>query len=101
MAEIIELAELLKQRQALNEKIEQLQANAKSEAIAKIQELINQFDLGQEDIFPVKTKAAKKELTVNKVEPKYRNPETGQEWSGRGLPPKWIAGKDREEFLIK
>jgi DNA-binding protein H-NS len=25
-----------------------------------------------------------------KVEPKYRNPETGETWSGRGLQPKWL-----------
>ncbi|MEK6290655.1 MAG: H-NS histone family protein, partial [Paraburkholderia tropica] len=22
-------------------------------------------------------------------------------WSGRGKPPRWIAGKDREKFLIQ
>lgn len=33
--------------------------------------------------------------------PKYQNPRTGQTWSGRGKPPKWIAGKNRERFLIQ
>lgn len=36
--------------------------------------------------------------TVNP--PKYRNPETGQEWTGHGKAPKWIGGKDRDQFLI-
>jgi DNA-binding protein H-NS len=36
---------------------------------------------------------------------KYRGPR-GEEWSGRGRPPKWFAalkaeGRNREEFLIK
>lgn len=38
--------------------------------------------------------------SVSKVAPKYRDPVTGQTWTGRGKPPAWIAGKDREQFLI-
>lgn len=34
------------------------------------------------------------------VAAKYRDPETGATWSGRGKPPRWIAGKDREQFAI-
>jgi DNA-binding protein H-NS len=35
-----------------------------------------------------------------KVAPKYRNPETGDTWTGRGREPGWIKGKDRGEFAI-
>jgi DNA-binding protein H-NS len=32
---------------------------------------------------------------------KFRDPETGKTWTGRGKPPTWIAGvKDRTPFLI-
>jgi DNA-binding protein H-NS len=31
---------------------------------------------------------------------KYRNPKTGETWSGRGRSPGWLAGKNRERFLI-
>jgi hypothetical protein len=32
---------------------------------------------------------------------KYRDPQSGQTWTGRGRPPAWIAGaKDRDAFLI-
>lgn len=32
---------------------------------------------------------------------KYRDPKTGQTWTGHGRPPAWIvAAKDREAFLI-
>lgn len=42
---------------------------------------------------------------AGKAEAKYRNPETGESWSGRGLKPKWLvmaieAGKALEDFLI-
>ncbi|SAK74633.1 H-NS histone family protein [Caballeronia ptereochthonis] len=43
------------------------------------------------------TKLAKK----GKLPAKYRNPETGETWSGWARPPAWIAGvKDRSKFLI-
>ena len=37
---------------------------------------------------------------------KFRNPETGEEWSGRGRPPRWLAaleakGRDRKEFAVE
>lgn len=40
-----------------------------------------------------------------KVAPKYRGP-NGETWTGRGLPPRWLAaleaaGRKRESFLIK
>lgn len=41
-----------------------------------------------------------------RVPAKYRDPQTGAKWSGRGLTPRWLkekekAGMKREEFLIK
>ncbi len=38
--------------------------------------------------------------------PKYRSPETGDTWTGRGKPPRWltakeVAGTDRITFLIR
>jgi DNA-binding protein H-NS len=32
---------------------------------------------------------------------KYRDPATAATWSGRGRVPNWIAGKNRDEFLIQ
>jgi DNA-binding protein H-NS len=32
--------------------------------------------------------------------PKYQGLRTGKTWSDCGKPPKWIAGKNRERFLI-
>ena len=48
----------------------------------------------------------KKKAAKRKVAPKYKDPQSGAPWSGRGLPPKWLAEKEkagakREEFLIK
>lgn len=39
-------------------------------------------------------------LKGRKLEPKYRDPETGKTWAGRGKYPRWMAGKDKEAFRI-
>ena len=40
-------------------------------------------------------------VVKNKVAPKYRNPNTGETWSGRGKAPLWIRDEaDRTPFLI-
>lgn len=31
---------------------------------------------------------------------KYRDPDTGQHWTGRGREPKWLKGKDRTKFEV-
>ena len=56
---------------------------------------------------PAGKKAAKpKKGAKRKVAPKYKDPQSGATWSGRGLSPRWLAEKEkagakREEFLIK
>jgi DNA-binding protein H-NS len=50
-------------------------------------------------------KASRPRRKIGKVAPKYRGPK-GELWSGRGLPPRWLAdleaaGKKRESYLIK
>jgi DNA-binding protein H-NS len=39
-----------------------------------------------------------------KVAEKFRDPDTGETWSGRGRPPRWLAeaeGRRREEFAVE
>ena len=84
------LAELIAQRDALNAQITQLQQQDRLDAIAKIRELMAQFGLTTEDVAG----------GSKKVAPKYLDPVSGKTWTGRGVAPSWIAGKDREAFRI-
>jgi DNA-binding protein H-NS len=46
-------------------------------------------------------KAAKAATSKSRLPAKYRNPKTGEEWSGWARPPLWIKDvKDRSKFLI-
>jgi DNA-binding protein H-NS len=47
----------------------------------------------------------KRKRRVKRVQPKYRDPKSGQTWSGRGTPARWITayekkGSKRDQFLI-
>lgn len=90
--------ELLNQREALERQIEAARKAESSEAIAKAKELIRDFGLTEADLFGAEKRGALR--SSGPVAPKYRDPATGQTWTGRGKPPKWIADKDREQFTI-
>jgi DNA-binding protein H-NS len=88
---------LLQKKAELDEKINALLKHEKGDAIAKVQNLVQQYGLMREDLFPPqKSKSSKQSIG----EPKFRNPETGVTWTGRGKPPKWIEGKDRAAFAL-
>jgi len=44
---------------------------------------------------------AKPTKTRAPVPTKYRDDATGQTWTGRGRAPKWLEGKNKDDFLIK
>ena len=91
------LSELIAQRDALDKQIQAARQLENTEAIATIHKLIEQFGLTALEIFPSKKGSSK---AARKVAPKFRNPTTGDTWTGRGKPPKWIAGQDKEKYLI-
>ena len=95
------LKELIEQRHALDAQINEIHKTEKANAVASIKSLIAEFDLTKEDIFGGSRATQSRTNTQKpKVQAKFRDPATGKEWSGRGLAPKWIAGKDREAFRI-
>ena len=94
------LQELIAEKARLENEISALMSASRREAIEKVRALIQEFDLTAEEVGRTaglargtrKNGAAGK--TGAKVQPKYRDPESGATWSGRGVAPRWIAGKD-------
>ena len=85
--------------------------------IAEIRAMMAAYDLTVDDLQPktprtratkataktAATKGRKPKATTRRAtgKPKYRNPETGATWTGRGKPPNWIKdAKNRDAFLI-
>jgi DNA-binding protein H-NS len=99
------------------ELLERNQAELKAKAAELVAQVLKLLDGTSEEItqyvaadltkalaerFPKKKQAGRK-VTGIKVAAKYRHGEN--EWTGRGLPPKWLvaelqAGRKKEDFLI-
>ena len=103
--------------QAQAAKMESARGAAKKKSIAKVMGLMKKLGISVEDLKgaePVKpAKAGRKPSAKktpqagnrSKVAAKYRHPDSGATWSGRGLQPKWladevVAGKSKDQFLI-
>ncbi|RFO94822.1 histone [Rhodoferax lacus] len=94
------LKELIAQKEALEKQIEETRQAELSEAVNKVRELIAEYGLTQDDLFGTTRDTKKAKPEGSKVAAKYRDPVSGKEWSGRGLAPKWLQGRDKSEFLI-
>ena len=97
------LKDLLAQREALEKAIVDARQAEIAHAVQQVRELVAQHGLTVQDVFPGRgARAAGKSAgkSTGKVAAKYRDPATGQTWTGRGKAPKWIDGQDRSRFLI-
>lgn len=89
------LKELLAAKAALDVEIATAKKGESTAALRRVQELVSEFGFTMQQVFPLlplKDKYA--------GEAKYQDPDTGKTWTGRGKPPTWIVGKNREDFLI-
>lgn len=113
--------ELQEQAAKLLEQAEQQRQTEMKEALESIGKTMKDFDISLEEVFDylrdsgfqpsaaskARSRKAKSSSTKGtKVAPKYRNPSTGDTWTGRGRAPAWIKeaeekGKSRDKFLIK
>jgi DNA-binding protein H-NS len=101
------LADLIAQKAALEQQIAEARREARAGAIAQIKSLMAEHglalaDLGGKAAAPV---AAGRMRKGGKVPAKYRDPETGTTWSGRGLQPKWLKaalanGRKLSDFAL-
>ncbi|MBS7350372.1 MAG: H-NS histone family protein [Comamonas sp.] len=91
--------QLLEQREQLNQQIAEARRIEMADAVARVRSIVADFSLTADDIFP--PARGSRTTSTTKVAPKYRNPLTNETWTGRGKPPRWIQGQDREQFLIR
>ncbi|MCY1537056.1 H-NS histone family protein [compost metagenome] len=116
-------AKIEKEINKLQKKAEVLQTKRRKPVISSIIASMREYDITPEEIIAAygagKTArapagrrkagpAASRPANAAKraVAPKYRHPQTGETWSGRGKAPRWLAaeeaaGATRDSFLIK
>jgi DNA-binding protein H-NS len=86
-----QIAELQKQAEAAR-------SSEIAAAKAKIAEIMKEYGLTISDLgASSKTKPTK---VREPVAIKYRDPVSGDTWTGRGRSPRWLDGKDKADFLV-
>lgn len=93
----------------LRKKLHEERQGERLQAIAAARELIKTHgltasDLGLSGKRPVKAAATGDKRNV--VSPKFKDPDTGKTWAGRGKHPLWLtaqlkAGRSKADFLIQ
>lgn len=102
------LQELLAQKASLEKQIAETQREERANAIAKVKAIMSEHGLTLADLSqraaPARSSGGEGGAP-RKVAAKYRNGDTGETWSGRGLQPKWLKaalaeGKQLSDFAI-
>ena len=99
------LRELLAQKEAIEQQIEQTKKQERGAAVAKVRALMAEYGLTVADLGGKSSPKVKSGAVTGKVAAKYRNASTGESWSGRGLQPRWLkaalaTGKKLTDFAI-
>jgi DNA-binding protein H-NS len=92
--------ELLAQREKLEKQIEEAKAREYAEVLSEIKQKMVDYGISLAELGGGRGKGKAGRPRAG-VAPKYRDPESGATWSGRGKPPRWIAGQERDSFLIQ
>lgn len=105
-----EQQKLEKELAKIQKKLKTIQNKKRKPIINSIVRSMREYDISLEDISTAYnnkiTNKPKSNIVKKPIPPKYRNPNTGETWSGRGKAPRWIVqaestGTSRESFLIK
>ena len=81
-------------RQSTLDALSLLMSEEDADALQNARSLVVTYDLTVDELF------GKQKSTGKAVAVKYRNPETGETWTGRGRAPRWLEGKNREDFAV-
>lgn len=106
-----EYSSLQKQIERLQKKADIVRARDLKRVVDSITSEMAKYGITIEDLERAQTTTGRKTRKVaaaktkSSVAPKYRQPETGDTWTGRGKPPRWLtaaeaAGTARDSFLI-
>jgi DNA-binding protein H-NS len=97
-----ETAHLLAEKEALDKQLVAAQEMETRHVLREIVQKMREYNISLNELMggkPAAQVVTNPELQSEPVA-KYRDPVSGSTWSGRGRAPHWIAGKDREAFVV-
>ena len=98
------LQDLLAQKAEIDRQILDARRQERNEAISRVRALMAEHGLTASDLV-AKSTGPRASTSGRKVAAKYRDPSSGQTWTGRGLKPKWLSsaldsGKQLTDFAV-
>ena len=106
LSDLMTLRDELAQRQAeVEQRISAAKEAERQAAIEAVLQMMAAHGLTPDDLRRAARLNKPKGLVPSKLDPKYRDPATGQVWTGRGRKPGWLraaveAGRSLKEFAV-
>jgi len=98
---------LLEMKRKVDDEIQARQTQEIEQLREKVMQTTQSLGISVAELFGLHDKRRKRgpNKSQGPLPPKYRGP-SGEEWSGKGPPPKWMKphlanGKTKDDFLIK
>jgi DNA-binding protein H-NS len=95
----LSIEELERQQEEIARKIAEKKDAEKKAVIEQIVDVVNTYNIPLDELFDALGGFKPKRKGI-KATQKYKDPVSGQTWSGRGKEPAWIRGKSRKAFEI-
>ncbi|MBY4870076.1 H-NS histone family protein [Burkholderia anthina] len=92
------IRELQKELGRINLLLEEARGTEREAALIAIKDFVTEYSITESELLRAAgfLKAKKKRLPA-----KYYDPSSGSSWSGQGSCPKWLVGKNRDDYLIR
>lgn len=94
----LSLEQLEAQKASYEKRIAELRQQERDAALQTVRELVTKHKFTAKEIS--QPPASGHPQPVDAVDAKYKNPETGETWSGRGRAPAWLDGANKDQFLM-
>lgn len=82
----------------LEARIQEAREREKQDAMTEIHRLMDTYGIQHKEL--MRGWGTRGKYRKQALQPRYRDPATGETRSGRGNPPLWLRDKDRELYLI-
>lgn len=92
--------ELIRLRTKVDERIRQIHEATENDIIKQIVDVVAEHKIPTAKLIAALSDGLNAKSGRQKSLPRYRDPESGATWTGRGRAPSWIPEKNRDDFLI-
>ncbi|KVS20216.1 histone [Burkholderia vietnamiensis] len=98
MIVLTELQNLQAQLRELNARLADVKNDERQAYLARVQEHVALYGITEDELLCA---AGFRKARRSRAQAKYYDPSSGKQWSGFGPRPKWLEGKNLDDYLIE